>query len=73
MALAVLGAAVLAIAWRLRRPLDFAIAVAALWIGVLRLTGEVLKREPLYLVAAVWSIVAIVVLVRATRRIQAAR
>jgi hypothetical protein len=37
------------------------------------LTGEVLKREPLYLAAAVWSIVAIVVLVRATRRIQAAR
>jgi hypothetical protein len=73
MALAVLGAAVLAIAWGLRRPLDFAIAVAALWLGVLRLTGEVLEREPLYLVAAVWSIAAIVVLVRATRRIRAAR
>ena len=73
MALAVLGAAVLAVAWRLRRPLDFAIAVAALWLGVLRLTGEVLEREPLYLVAAVWSLAAIVVLVRATRRIRAAR
>jgi hypothetical protein len=71
--LGVVGAAVLAIAWRLRRSLDFAIAVAALWLGVLRLTGEVLKREPLYLAAAVWSIVAIVVLVKATRRIQAAR
>lgn len=71
--LGIVGAAVLAIAWRLRRPIDFAIAVAALWLGVLRLTGEVLKEEPLYLAAAVWSIVAIVVLVRATRRIQAER
>jgi len=73
MVLGILGTAVLAIAWRLRRPLDFAIALAALWLGVLRLTGEVLKQEPLYLAAAVWSIVAILVLIRATRRIQAAR
>jgi hypothetical protein len=71
--LGVVGAAVLAIAWGLKRPLDFAIAVAALWLGVLRLTGEVLKREPLYLAAAVWSILAIVVLVRATRRMKAAQ
>jgi hypothetical protein len=71
--LGIVGAAVLAIAWRLRRPVDFAIAVAARWLGALRLTGEVLKREPLYLAAAVWSLVAIAVLVRATRRIQAAR
>jgi hypothetical protein len=71
--LGVVGAAVLAIAWRLRRSIDFAIALAAVWLGVLRLTGEVLKREPLYLAAAVWSILAIVVLVRATRRMQAAR
>ena len=72
-ALGLVGATVLAIAWRLRRSIEFAIALAALWLGVLRLTGEVLKREPLYLAAAVWSIVAIVVLVRATRRIQAER
>ena len=71
--LGVLGAAVMVIAWRLRRPIDFAIALAALWLGMLRLTGEVLKREPLYLAAAVWSILAIVVLVRATRRMQAPR
>jgi hypothetical protein len=37
------------------------------------LTGEVLEREPLYLAAAVWSVLAIVILVRATRRIQAAQ
>ena len=72
-ALGIVGAAVLAIARRLRRPIDFAIAVAALWLGVLRLTGEILDREALYLAAAVWSIMAIVVLMRATRRIQAAR
>jgi hypothetical protein len=71
--LGIVGAAVLAMAWRLRRPIDFAITVAALWLGALRLTGEVLEREPLYLAAAAWSIAAIVVLVRATRRIQAAR
>ena len=73
LALAIAGAAVLVIAWRLRRPIDFAIAVGASWLGALRLTGEVLEREPLYLAAAAWSIAAIVVLVRATRRIQAER
>ena len=66
------GLAVLALAWNLRRPLDFAIAVAALWVGVLRLTGEVLEREPLFLAAAAWSIAAIVVLVVATRRMRSA-
>jgi hypothetical protein len=71
-ALGIAGAAVMAIAWRMRRPLDFAIAVTALWLGALRATGEVLKREPLYLAAAVWSIAAIVVLIGATRRIRAA-
>jgi hypothetical protein len=71
--LGVVGVAVLVIAWRLRRPLDFAIAVAALWLGVLRMTGEVLKREPLFLAGAVWSVAAIVVLVSATRRMRAAR
>ena len=72
-ALGLAAAATLAIAWRLKRPLDFAIAVAALWIGGLRLTGEVLDEEPLFLAAAVWSIAALVVLVRATRRIRAER
>ena len=72
-ALALVGAAVLVIAWRLKRPIDFAIAVAALWLGVVRLTGEVLDEEALFLAVAVWSIAALVVLVRATRRIRAER
>ena len=72
-ALGIAGAAVLAIAWRLRRAIDFAIAVAALWLGALRMTGEALKQESFFLAAAVWSIAAIVVLVAATRRIRAAR
>jgi hypothetical protein len=72
-ALGVVGGGALAIAWALKRSIDFAIGVAALWLGVLRVTGEVLKRESLFLAAAVWSIVAIVVLVRATRRIKAAQ
>ena len=72
-ALGIAGAAVLAIAWRLRRPLDFAIAVAALWLGALRMTGEALHRESFFLAAAAWSIAAIVVLVAATRRMRASR
>ena len=54
-------------------PAPFAIAVAALWLGALRLTGEVLKRESFFLAAAVWSIAAIMVLVGATRRMRADR
>ena len=73
LALAGVGGAVLVLAWRLGRPLDFAIAVAALWLCGLRLLGESLDREPLFLAAAVWSIAALVVLVRATRRIKADR
>ncbi|MEO8349151.1 MAG: DUF2157 domain-containing protein [Acidobacteriota bacterium] len=72
-ALGLAGTAVLAIAWRLKRPIDFAVALAALWLGGLRLTGEVLDKEPLFLAAAVWSIAALVVLIRATRRIRAER
>lgn len=69
--LGVVGIAVLTLALRLRRPLDFAIALAALWLGVVRLTGAVFDEEPLFLAVAVWSIAAIVVLIRATRRIRA--
>jgi predicted membrane protein DUF2157 len=71
--LGLVGVVVLAIAWRLKRPIDFAIAVAALWLGFVRLTGEVLDDEALFLAVAVWSIVGIVVLIRATKRIRAER
>jgi hypothetical protein len=72
-ALGLVAAAVLTIAWRLKRSLDFAIALTAVWIGVVRLTGEVLDDEALFLAVAVWSIAALVVLIRATRRIKADR
>lgn len=72
-ALGLVGGAVLTLAWRLRRPLDFAIAVAAPWLGVVRLTGDILKEEALFLAVAVWSLAAIVVLIRATKRIRADR
>ena len=72
-ALGLVGGAVLAFAWRWKRPIDFAIAVAALWLGVVRLTGDILKEEALFLAVAAWSIAAIVVLIRATRRIRADR
>ena len=72
-ALGLVGGAVLALAWRWKRPIDFAIAVAALWLGVVRLTGDILKAEALFLAVAVWSIAAIVVLIRATKRIRADR
>lgn len=71
--LGLVGGAVLLLAWRWKRPLDFAIAVAALWLGVVRLTGDILKEEGLFLAVAAWSIAAIVVLIRATRRIRADR
>jgi hypothetical protein len=71
--LALLGAAVLALALRLRRPLDFAIAVAALYVGVLRLTSEVLDGTTLSLFIAVWSLAALAVLLVGTRRLRQAR
>ena len=71
--LALLGAAVLALALRLRRPLDFAIAVAALYVGVLRLTSQVLDGTTLSLFIAVWSLAALAVLLVGTRRLRQAR
>jgi hypothetical protein len=68
--LVVLGVAALAVSWRLRRPLEFAIATAALYLGGLRLLGEALEEQGALLVIAAWSAAALVFLIRATRRLR---
>jgi len=69
--LAVLVAAgiVLVVSHRLRRALDFGIGVAAIYLVGLRLLGEAGNRSTFFLVAG-WSVVALVVLIRATRRMR---
>src|SRR5262249_62317437 len=74
--LAVLGAVVLFEAVRLRRPLDFAIAVAAFYVGLLRaIFAAVLWRSPtsLALVIALSSIAALAVLLVGTKRLRSER
>jgi hypothetical protein len=68
--LAVLGAAALALCWRLRRPLEFAIATAAMYIGGFRILGEVMRGQGGLLIVAAWSAAALVFLIRATRRLR---
>jgi len=73
-ALVVLGGAFLAACYRLRRPLEFAIATAALYVGGVRLIVEAIHGEGagvLFLIA-IWSAAALVFLIAATRRIRRA-
>jgi Predicted membrane protein (DUF2157) len=58
-------------AYRLRRALDFAIGVASIYLVGVRLLGQHPGRETFFLVAG-WSIAALVVLIRATRRMRKA-
>jgi len=69
-ALAVLGAVALLACWRLRRPLEFAIATAALYVGGFRLLGEITHGQGALLIVAAWSTAALVFLIRATRRLK---
>jgi hypothetical protein len=69
-ALVVLGLIALMLCWRLRRPLEFAIATAALYVGGLRLLGEALQEQGALLIIAAWSAAALVFLIRATRRLR---
>jgi hypothetical protein len=70
--LAVLVAAgiVLVVSYRHRRPLDFGIAVAAVYLVGLRLLGEAGGNQLTFFLVAGWSIAALVVLIRATRRMR---
>lgn len=69
-ALFLLAAAVMAIAYRLRRPLDFAIALAAVYLGGLRALEGLISGPGDMLIVAAWSIGALVVLIAATRRLR---
>jgi hypothetical protein len=69
-ALVLLGAGALFACWRLRRPLEFAIATAALYIGGFRILGEVLDGQGGLLIIAAWSTAALVFLIRSTRRLR---
>ena len=70
--LVVLAAIVMAVAYRLRRPLDFAIALAGLWIGGLRAIGDIISGSSDTAFLALWSVAALVVLIAATRRMRSA-
>ncbi len=70
--LAPLSAAVMALAYRLRRPVDFAIALAGLWIGGLRAIGDLISGGSDAVFLALWSVAVLVVLIAATRRMRSA-
>ena len=69
-ALFVVAGAVMAVAYRLHRSLDFAIALAAVYIGGLRALEGLLSGPGDMLIVAAWSIAALVVLIAATRRLR---
>jgi len=71
-ALLVLAGVVMTIAYRLRRPLDFAIALAAVYLGGLRALQGLVSGAGAPLVVAAWSIGALVALIAATRRLRRA-
>ena len=58
-------------AYRLRRPLDFAIAALAAYLGLLRILSEVFKGSAFLLVVAGSSLAVIALLVRGHRRMKA--
>ena len=70
--LAVVAAAgmVLVLSYRHRRALDFGIAVAALYLVGLRILGETGFGQSTFFLTTGWSIAALVILIRATRRMR---
>ena len=69
-ALFLVAGVVMTIAYRLRRPLDFAIALAAVYVGGLRALEGLISGPGDMLIVAAWSIGALVVLIAATRRLR---
>ena len=64
------AAGVILAAYRLRRPLDFAIGVVAAYLGVLRFLVDFLAGSTLMLTVGVSSLAVIVFLIRAQRRMK---
>jgi hypothetical protein len=65
-----LAAAVVAVSYRYRRSLYFAIGVIAAYVGLLRILGELLEGRVLLLVVAASSLAVITLLVRSHRRMK---
>jgi hypothetical protein len=65
------GVILVVVAYRLRRALDFSIGVAAIYLVGVRVLGQHPGRETFFLVAG-WSLAALVVLIRSTRRMRRA-
>ncbi len=63
---------VLFVSYRLRRPLDFGIATAALYLGGLWILQDLGLKPSTMLAVAGWSVAAVVILVAATRRMRRA-
>jgi hypothetical protein len=72
-ALLACAAVVIAVAYRLRRPLDFSIGVLAAYFGLLRILFHWVRDAGGFLVVAVSSVAVVVLLVRAQRRMREAR
>jgi uncharacterized membrane protein len=69
--LVVCAAVVIAVAYRLRRPLDFALGVLAAYLGALRWLAEALEGAALAFTIGVSSLALIAFLIRAQRRMKA--
>lgn len=61
---------VVAVAYRLRRPLDFALGILAGYVGLLRILGEALNGSALAFTIALSSLAVLVFLIRAHRRMR---
>ena len=70
LAVAVAAGIVLVVAHRHRRALDFGIGVAALYLVGLRVLGETGFGQSTFFLTTGWSIAALYVLIRATRRMR---
>ena len=68
--LAVSAIVVAVVSYRLRRPLDFGIAVAAFYLAGVRTISDIFDNRSSAFTLAAWSALALVVLIRATRRMR---
>lgn len=73
LALFAAAALVIAVAYRLRRPLDFSIGVLAAYLGFLRILFHVARNASGFLILAASSAGVVILLVRAQRRMREAR
>jgi predicted membrane protein DUF2157 len=69
-ALLALAAVVIAVAYRLRRPLDFSIGVLAAYFGLLRILFHATHDASGFLIVAASSVAVVVLLIRAQRRMR---